>query len=851
MDMKQKGKADINTVSTVKEPVRINKRYLALIAIVVFLVVVFSIISNGFLCLSNMMNIIRQTSILAIVSVGMTYVILTGGVDLSVPNNIALSGLIAGVVLNKTENMILAAAASIGAAMLVGIINGELVGRFRLNAFIATLSTNTILGGICVYITNGKSISITGFDEFLYLGRGDIGGMPVSLIVVLLVFIIFTLLSTKFHFGRDVYAVGGNSSAAKAMGIPVERKTVQVYMLAGFLVGVASIVNIGRLGSAQPYAGSGLDFEAITAVVLGGTSLVGGIGGLGGTIIGTILMGVITNGLGLLSMSQYYLFIIKGVLILVTVGTDLMVYRRNEIKLTPKVETDKTNQREEPGVVEVLAREKNKVLEMHNIVKAYPGMKALDNVSLKVSSGKVHALMGENGAGKSTLMQIMLGENSKSAGYITINGKIVDIDSPKKAERLGIAMIHQENALVKSLSIAENMFLGKELKNKLPMFINKYVMNRETAKVLKEVNLSVSPKTSIKDLTVSEQQLVEIAKALNSKAWLLVMDEPTSSLTEDEKDKLFEIINELRKQGSAIVYISHRMQEIYEISDEITVLRDGHLIATDTAMNITADKLIKLMVGRELNNVFDRKPNELGDVVLKVEHLSKKGMFNDISFDVKAGEVIGFGGLVGAGRTEVMKTIFGLYKKDEGKVILDNKELQIRSVRDAMDYGIAYLTEDRKLEGFVPYLSIAENITLPSYKELSKLGRINRKRATEIVDKYIEDLHIKTTSRDKNVIELSGGNQQKVSLGKWLARDIRVLILDEPTRGVDIGAKEEIHKIIGEISKKGIAIILISSEMPELIGCADRIIVMRSGRISGMVDAKEVEQDDLMRLAAL
>ena len=850
MNAKQNGGKKDSVLTRSKE-LPVNKRYLALAAIVVLLAIVFASISPGFLSVSNMMNIIRQTSILAIVSVGMTFVILTGGIDLSLPNNLALSGLVAGVVLTKTGNMAAAALATIITAMFVGFLNGELIGRFKLNAFIATLSMNTILGGICVYLTDGKSISVTEYKEFLILGRGDFQGIPISFFVVVAVFVIFIILSLKFKFGREVYAVGGNPDAAAAIGINVIRNKVCVYMLAGFLVGIAAIINVGRLGSAQPYAGSGLDFESITAVVLGGTSLVGGIGGLGGTVIGTLLVGVITNGLGLQAMSQYYLYIIKGVLILVTVGTDLMVYRRNERKLTPKVESEKITEKEMANVVGYLRQRKEKILTMHDIVKAYPGMKALDKVNITVHPGKVHALMGENGAGKSTLMQILLGENKMSAGRITINGKYVNIDSPKKAEQLGIAMIHQENALVKSLSIAENMFLGKEEKSILPVFISKKIMRRKAAKALKEVNLKVNPDTAVKNITISEQQLVEIAKALSSKAWLIVMDEPTSSLTEDEKNSLFEIIRKLREEGKSIIYISHRMQEIFEISDEITVLRDGHMIATESAADITEERLIQMMVGREVGNVFEREHLELGGTVLKVEDLSKKGMFQKISFEVRAGEVLGFSGLLGAGRTEVMKCIFGLYRKDSGQIYIDQKRCNMKSVQAAMRTGVGYLTEDRKLEGFVPYLSIAENITLPSYRELSHFGKINKNKATEIADKYIRELNIKTTSRDKNVIELSGGNQQKVSLGKWMARDLRVLILDEPTRGVDIGAKEEIHKMIHEIAKSGVAVILISSEMPELLGCADRIIVMREGRISGEVKAKEVQQDDLMRLAAL
>ena len=829
----------------------INKRYLALTAVLFLLMIIFSCISNAFFSFSNIMNILKQSAALAIVSVGVTFVILTGGVDLSVPNNIAICGLVTGIILNRTNNAFFALIATLVCGAVVGFVNGELVGRFKLHSFIATLSTNTVLGGICVYITNGKGISIEGNDSLLYWGRGDIAGVPVSLLILIIVFAFFVFVSLKTKFGREIFAIGGSADAARAIGINVERKMVLTYMMAGALVGLAAVVNVGRLGSSQPYAGNGMDFEAITAVVLGGTSLSGGVGGVVGTIFGVFLVGVMTNGLGLLSISQYFLFIIKGVMILAVVGIDLYVHRRSDLNMTPKIDNQYAGMAEKPGTVNAVQKAVKRTLVMHDIIKAYPGMRAVNGVTLKVESGTVHALMGENGAGKSTLMQILLGENEMSAGYISINDEYVNIDSPKKAEQLGISMIHQENALVKSLSIAENMFLGKEKTWKLPVFLNKAVMNMKASAALKQVGLNISPKTLVKNLTVSEQQLVEIAKALSYNAWLIVMDEPTSSLTLEETDKLFEIIHNLRSNNKAIIYISHRMQEIYQIADCMTILRDGQFIDSKPVSELTEDQLIQKMVGRELNNIFDREPNALGEVVLKVEHLSKAGMFEDISFEVRAGEVLGFGGLVGAGRTEIMKSIFGFYPADSGSVLLDGKVITGKSISQTMKAGVAYLTEDRKLEGFVPYMSIAENIAMPSYGEFSKFGIISSKKTTDLADEMIEALHIKTTSRNKNVIELSGGNQQKVSLGKWLARDLRVLILDEPTRGVDIGAKEEIHKIIGEFAKRGIAVILISSEMPELIGCSDRVAIIRNGKISGIVGEDHMVQDELMRLAVL
>ena len=331
------------------------------------------------------------------------------------------------------------------------------------------------------------------------------------------------------------------------------------------------------------------------------------------------------------------------------------------------------------------------------------------------------------------------------------------------------------------------------------------------------------------------------------------MDEPTSSLTEDEKETLFKLIHQFKAEGRAIIYISHRMQEIFDIADRVTVLRDGQQIDTAPITDITEDMLIQKMVGRSLNNIFNRTKNTLNDseVVLKVEHLSKDGMFEDISFEVRKGEVLGFYGLIGAGRTEIMKCLFGFYPPASGTVTMNGNLLKVKNIKQAMDSGIAYLTEDRKKEGFVPYMSIEENLVMPSYPEISKFGVVSSEKSANIAAEYIKKLDVRTTSKDKNVVQLSGGNQQKVSLGKWLVRDVKVLILDEPTRGIDVGSKAEIHKIIEQIAMSGMAVILISSEMPELIGCADRILVMREGKSAGVVNAESTNQNELMRLAAL
>ena len=614
-------------------------------------------------------------------------------------------------------------------------------------------------------------------------------------------------------------------------------------------MGVGGVVTVGRMSAAQPYAGLNLEFDVITAVVLGGTSLAGGSGTIAGTILGAALVGVITNGLGLTNLSPYAMYIVKGLLILFAVLIDQMSVLFRDRSLTPRIARERRRETSSETLRQIQAMPE-KTLTMEGITKVFPGMKALDDVSMEILPGQIHALMGENGAGKSTLMKILGGEYRMDGGHIRINGVEVELDSPKKAAECGIALIHQELSLVRELTVYQNIFLGSELRAAIPCFVDKKRMREKSRELLESIQVHLDVDRKVKDLTVSEQQMVEIAKALKTNAWLLILDEPTSSLTEDGKEALFSVMRGLQSRNVSMIYISHRMQEVYDISDCITILRDGVKEGTYSLAEITQEEIVHKMVGRELGNVFDREKAELGEVVLKVDHLTRRHKFRDVSFEVRAGEVLGLSGLVGAGRTEIAKCIFGLDRCDEGEIQIDGKRVEIRSCPDAIANGIAYVPEDRRREGFIPFLSIKQNLAMPMYTRISRFGRISRAKEQEISDTYVHSLRIKTISEDKNVVQLSGGNQQKVSLGKWLATSPRILILDEPTRGIDVGAKLEIHKIIERIAKEGIAVILISSELPELLGCADNILVIREGEVTGRFRAAETTQDEIMMKAA-
>jgi ribose transport system ATP-binding protein len=488
-------------------------------------------------------------------------------------------------------------------------------------------------------------------------------------------------------------------------------------------------------------------------------------------------------------------------------------------------------------------------IEMMEISKIFPGVQALDKVDFEIRGGTVHAIVGENGAGKSTLIKILAGVYRKDEGYIRIDGKDINIVNPIDAKRLGISVIYQEFSLVPELSISQNIFLGNEVSRKAKFWINKNEMHKKASEILKDLNIDINPKRKLGDLTVGEQQLVEIAKAINSDAKLIVMDEPTSALSDVEKDHLFIIIKKLTSQGIGVIYITHRMKEIFTIADSVTVMRDGKKVGDYDIDEVDENKLVKLMVGRELGSIYYReKGSTKGKIVLEVQNLSKGNSFSNISFNVKEGEVVGIAGLMGSGRTEIARCIFGMDKFDSGKILLNGREVKFKHPFNAISHGIGYVSEDRKIFGFVPLMDIKENITLPSLKWLSTMGWVNLKEQLRIAKDYSAKLDIKSKLIQK-VGSLSGGNQQKVVLGKWLARNPQVLILDEPTRGIDVGAKSEIHKIINQLTKENIAVIMISSELPEILGVSDRIIVMHEGEMTAEFDYTEANEENIMKAA--
>ena len=487
-------------------------------------------------------------------------------------------------------------------------------------------------------------------------------------------------------------------------------------------------------------------------------------------------------------------------------------------------------------------------IEMRGIDKSFGGNAVLKSAGFLLDHGEIHALMGENGAGKSTLMKIMTGVYTKDAGTVIVNGQEVCYKNPQEAEKAGIVFIHQELNVLFDLTVEENMFLGKEIRSRLGV-CDKKAMRAEVSKVLDRLGVKIAPDQKMSELSVGQQQMIEIAKALMVDAQVLIMDEPTAALTQSETEVLFQVVKNLRKKGVSIVYISHRMEEIFELCDRITILRDGSYIDTKRIADTDMNDVVKMMIGREIGERYPARDCRIGKTIFQVKGLTCPGVFKDVSFEVHEGEVLGVAGLMGAGRTEIMQAIFGNMPHVTGTILLDGKEIQNKDPREAMKNGIGFITEDRKVEGLMLEESIRKNIALANLGRISKNGVIQKKAEQDLVQEGIRELHIKCFNQEHECNNLSGGNQQKVVFAKWIYTEPKVLILDEPTIGVDIGATKEIYTIINELAAKGVAIIMVSSELPEVLGMSDRIMVVREGLVRGVLNKEEANQENIMILA--
>jgi ribose transport system ATP-binding protein len=493
----------------------------------------------------------------------------------------------------------------------------------------------------------------------------------------------------------------------------------------------------------------------------------------------------------------------------------------------------------------------NSLVLMKGIDKSFPGVHALDHCEFELRAGEVHALVGENGAGKSTLMKILAGVYSKDDGVILFKGQEVEIPTPRTAQDLGISMIHQELNLMGHLTVAQNIFIGREPRTRIRFVLDEKAINKQAKDLLDIIHLDLDPRMKVSKLSIAKQQMVEITKALSFNSEVLIMDEPTAALTESEIEELFSIIRKLKEQGVGIVYISHRLEELKVISDRITVMRDGHYIDTVLTEETTRDEIISMMVGRTIYETAPELPENANmEHILEVKDINRSNVLQDISFDLNKGEILGFAGLMGAGRTEVARAVFGADPIDSGEIYIHGIKVQIKSPGDAVAHGIGYLSEDRKRYGLSLKQDVETNVVMASYdKFLGLVGWVKTKETSSTAEKYVNALAIKTPSIKQLVKNLSGGNQQKVVIGKWLTADTEILIFDEPTRGIDVGAKSEIYKLLNDLAAQGKSIIMISSELPEILRMSHRIVVMCEGRITGVLSAEEADQESIMQLA--
>jgi ribose transport system ATP-binding protein len=805
---------------------------LLLVALIAIAVGGFTAAQPTFFSLSNLLNIGQQSAIVAIVAFGMTAVIIARGIDISVGGTMAAAGIVAAMVLGQTGSGLLGTLAAIATGGLFGALNAALIAGLGISPFVATLGTMALAKGAALSLSGASSIAVAN-ALMLWAGQASVAGIPAGLAIAVLLCLCWRFCLRRTVIGRSVFAVGGNDVAACASLIPVKAVQSFTYIVCGASAGVAAVIAIGRLGSAQPLAGMGLEFAAITAAVVGGASLSGGKGSVIGTLLGAIAVGTINSGLAFLLMSQQFIYMVSGLLILIAVLVRGDVPWSSLFRVRPQAAA--------PSATASLGKTA-RTLRIQGLTKRFSGIKVLSDVSFELTGGEVIALMGENGAGKSTLVKCISGVYVADSGSATFAGTTdgMGIDAAD------IAVIHQHFSLVPDLTIAESLSLGRE-----PArlgFLKRSVMRRRAADALHEVGLSCHVDTPVRNLTVGERQMLEVAKALLASAWLIVMDEPTSALSNRERDQLYVIVRKLTERGCCVLYISHKMEEVKHLASRAVVLRDGRLVG-DIAMSKTSEQdLVNLMVGRELGNVFPWIEAPLGETVLQISELKTGGLLNDISLSLRQGEVLGLAGLMGSGRTDILRCVAGLDPYTGGRIELRKVVLASGDQGRAADMGVAFIPEDRRLEGLIGCLSVSDNLGMIWMRRNRKFMTVSvsalRKQSAELIRR----LDIRPPNPSKLAGTLSGGNQQKVVLGKWLAVNPSIILLDEPTSGVDVGAKLEIHKVIGELKAAGAAILLVSSELPELLGVSDRIMVIREGRTVGELP-RGASEPDVMSLA--
>ena len=809
------------------------------------LIVLFWATAPGFATLYNLTETLRDLSILGVIAVGETFVLIGGGIDLSVGSVLLIAGIsVDDMIRLGGMNAAVAVPIAIVIGAVAGFLNGLLVTRLRISAFIVTLSTLYIIRGIGLSLYRSDVHDLQGAliddDNFLILGQSDVYGIPVSFLIFAVLLLLAAFVLRRTRFGLHLYAVGGSELAARLTPIRVARVQVISYVIGASCAALAGVILASRLQTGAPEAGLGEEFDVIAAVIIGGASLFGGRGTMIGTLVGTALIAVLAKGQTLIGVPSNYQSFTRGAVILIAVVVDVLsqrgpqTSRRLRARMAAHPRAAGAPSETEGGLAEAERARASAppALQAIGLGKSFFEIRAVDGVDFDVRQGEVHAIVGENGAGKSTLIKMFSGVLRPDAGEIRIDGKSVVIDSVALGQDLGVAVIYQERAVVPELTVAQNIMLGYEPVKWIPGVIDREALRAKADQIWSRLGSPAPLDAMVRDLGPSVQQVVDIARALSFNARIVIMDEPTATLTHQETERLFEIIRSLKRRGAAVIYISHDLEEIFEVANRVTVLRDGRFVGTLPVADVTRAMLIRMMIGRDIDERARPEINTGDENLLTVRDLRRGSILDGVDLTVRAGEIVGVAGLVGSGRSELLRAIFGADRADCGEMTLLGSPYAPRSPIEAAAAGVGFIPEDRKLEGLVPGFSTSHNLALPNHGLVSNFGFwLDWGREHALATAMVRDLKIEPPVPGWRVSHLSGGNQQKVVLGKWLARRPKLLLIDEPTHGVDVGAREEIYRVIDELAGQGAGVVVVSSYLPEVLRISDRILVMREGRI--------------------
>jgi ribose transport system ATP-binding protein len=828
----------------------------------VALIVLFALRAPGFATIDNLGDALRDLSILGILAIGETFVIIGGGIDLSVGSVLLLAGIVSDDLIRLGEvQTAIAIPIALAVGCMAGAINGFLITRLRISAFIVTLASLYMFrgAGLSLYRTDVQNLqaAIISDENFLVLGQDDVFGIPVSFIIFAVLLVLGTFALRRTRFGLHLYALGGNELAARLTRIRVAPIQLTTYIIGGFCSALAGIILASRLQTGAPEAGAGEEFDVIAAVIIGGASLFGGRGTLIGTLLGAAFITVLAKGQTLIGIPANYQSFTRGLVILIAIGLDVLSQRGitapRRLRWSGLLNAVPPDASLAAGASHDASNRSTgapPVLQAAGLQKSFVEIRAVDGIDFEVNDREVHAIVGENGAGKSTLIKMLAGALAPDGGEIRIDGETVSLPSVAAAQDYGIAVIYQERAVVPELTVAQNIMLGHEPTHGLPGLIDRRSQQRKAERIWALLGSPVSVDTTVRELAPSIQQLVDIARALAFDARVVIMDEPTAALTHQETLRLFEIIRDLKRRGTAVIYISHDLEEIFEVADRVTVLRDGRLVRTLPVARVTRPGLIRMMIGRDIDETARRETSGDKSDVLSVSDIRSGTALDGVSFAVRAGELLGIAGLVGSGRTELLRAIFGADRIDGGEMKLEGRKYAPHSPIDAVRAGVGFVPEDRKTEGLVAAFTISENLSLPNY-DLVSTARVwlNAARERRLATRMVTQLKIDPPVPRWQTSHLSGGNQQKVVLAKWLAKKPKLLLVDEPTHGVDVGAREEIYRVLDDLVKAGMGVIVVSSYLPEVLRISDRILVMRDGRIALEVDRADASEEVLLDAA--